>query len=162
MFKLTSFIALTGACLVAGAAFAEDGAKLLGNWNLVAYEVEQQATGTREPVLGQHPTGNIIFTPEGRMMVVLTSEGRKAPATDQDRADLLKSVVAYTGLYRIEGDRWITKVDVSANLAWVGGEQARSFKLEGDRLQESTGWVQWPIQPEKGTVRFILSWQRAK
>jgi len=48
-----------------------------------------------------------------------TAEGRKAPNTDQDRADL-KSMVAYTGMYRIEGDKWITKVDVSGNPAWVG------------------------------------------
>ena len=94
-------------------SFADDRAKLLGIWRLVSYEVETQATGEREPVLGKNPTGNIIFTPEGRMMVVLTGEGRKAPTTDQDRADLFKSMVAYTGMYRVDGDKWLTKVDVA-------------------------------------------------
>jgi hypothetical protein len=96
------------------------------------------------------------------MMVVLTGEGRKAPSTDQDRADLLKSLVAYTGMYRIEGDKWITKVDVSANPAWVGTEQTRFFRVDGERLQESTAVMQWPARPEKGMVRFILTWERAK
>ena len=35
-----------------------------------------------------NPTGYIIFTPEGRMLVMVTDEGRKAATTDQDRADL--------------------------------------------------------------------------
>ena len=91
-----------------------------------------------------------------------TGEGRKAPNTDQDRADLLKSMVAYTGMYRIEGDKWITKVDVSGNPAWVGTEQARFFRFDGDQLQESTPFMQWAARPEKGMVRFVLTWKRAK
>ncbi len=139
-------------------SFADDRAKLLGAWRLVSYEMEVQASGAREDPLGKNPSGYILFTAEGRMMVVLTGEGRKAPNTDQDRADLLKSLVAYTGIYRIEGDKWITKVDVSANPAWVGTEQVRSFRLEGDRLQESTSAMN---RPDKGMVRFILTWERA-
>ena len=91
-----------------------------------------------------------------------TGEGRKAPNTDQDRADLLKSMVAYTGMYRIEGDKWITKVDVSGNPAWVGTEQARFFRFDGNRLQESTPFVKWAARPEKGMVRFVLTWEQAK
>jgi hypothetical protein len=139
-----------------------DEAKIHGIWKLVSYEVETQATGEREPVLGKNPSGNIIFTPEKRMMVVLTGEGRKAATTDQDRADLFKSMVAYTGMYRVEGDKWITKVDVSGNPAWVGTEQTRFFKLDGDRLQENTQVMQWGARPEKGMVRFILTWERVK
>jgi hypothetical protein len=143
-------------------SFAEDRAPILGIWRLVSYEVESQATGEREPVLGKTPTGNILFTPEGRMMVVLTGEGRKAPNTDQDRADLFKSMLAYTGMYRVEGDKWITKVDVSGNPALVGTEQTRYFRVDGDRLQESTPLTQWAAHPEKGMVRFILTYERVK
>jgi lipocalin-like protein len=140
--------------------FADGRAPILGIWRLVSYEVESQATGEREDVLGKHPTGNIIFTPEGRMMVVLTGEGRKVPHTELDRADVFKSLVAYTGMYRVEGDRWITTVDVSANPAWVGAEQARIFRVDGDRLQESTAVMEWAARPDKGMVRFILTWER--
>jgi hypothetical protein len=143
-------------------SFADDRTPILGIWRLVSYEVESQATAEREPVLGKTPTGNIIFTPEGRMMVVITGEGRKAPTTDQDRADLFKSLVAYTGMYHVEGDKWITKVDVAANPAWVGTEQTRSFRVDGDRLQESTAAMQWAVRPDKGIVRFILTYERAK
>jgi len=143
-------------------SFADDRGKILGIWRLVSYEVESQATREREPVVGKNPTGYILFTPEGRMMVVNTGEGRKPASTDQDRAELFKSLVAYTGMYRVEGDKWITKVDVAANPAWVGTEQTRFFRVDGDRLQESTPEMKWAARPEKGTVRFILMYERAK
>ena len=146
--------------LIAGQpSFADDRAKVIGVWRLVSFEVEFQVTGEREHIRGKNPTGFIIFTPEGRMMVVLTNEGRKAPKTDQDRADLFNSMVAYTGIYRIEGDKWITKVDVSANPALVGTEQARFFRVDGDRLQEITTWTP---RPEKGMGRTVITWERAK
>jgi hypothetical protein len=162
MLKLTPFVGIAVLCLAARPGFANDQARLVGAWTLISYEVEQQTTGAREPVLGQHPSGSIVFTPEGRMMVVLTAEGRKPPTNDQDRAELLKSLVAYTGLYRLEGQKWITTVDVSANPAWVGGEQTRFFRFDRDRLQESTGWMQWPLHPDMGAVRFILTWECAQ
>ena len=143
-------------------SFADDRGKILGIWRLVSYEVESQATREREPVVGKNPTGYILFTPEGRMMVVNTGEGRKPASTDQDRAELFKSLVAYTGMYRVEGDKWITKVDVAANPAWVGTEQTRFFRVDGHRLQESTPEMKWAARPEKGTVRFILMYERAK
>jgi hypothetical protein len=143
-------------------SFADDRGKVLGIWRLVSFEMKVQTTGERENIRGKNPTGYIIFTPEGRMMVVLTDEGRKAPNTDQDRADLFKSMLAYTGMYRIEDDKWITKVDVSGNPALVGTEQARFFRVDGDRLQESTPVAQWAARPEKGMVRFVLTWERTK
>jgi hypothetical protein len=65
---------------------------------------------------------------------VLTGEGRKVPQNDEDRAAALRSMVAYTGNYRIEGDKFITKVDTAWNEAWVGTDQLRAYKIDGDRL----------------------------
>ena len=155
-----NWLVMAALFLMAGQSrFADDREKILGIWRLVSFEVEFQATGEREHIRGKNPTGFIIFTPEGRMMVVLTSEGRKAPKTDQDRADLFNSVVAYTGMYRVEGDKWITKVDVSGNPALVGTEQVRFFRVEGDRLQEMTAWTP---RSQKGMGRTFITWERAK
>ena len=132
---------------------------ILGIWRLVSFEMEYQATGQREKTRGNNPTGYLIFTPEGRMMVVLTNEERKAPKTDQDRADLFNAMVAYTGMYRIEGDKWITKVDVHMNPAMVGTEQPRFFRVDGDRILEMTDWSD---RPGKGMGRVVNTWERAK
>jgi hypothetical protein len=142
--------------------FADDSAKVIGIWKLLSYDAESEATGAKEPVMGQNPTGYAIFAPEGRVMFVLTGEGRKAPKTIQDRAELLNTLIAYTGTYRVEGDTWITKVDVAWNPEWVGTEQKRSFTLVGDRLQVVTPPGVRPNWPEKGIMRSRLTFERVK
>jgi hypothetical protein len=146
----------------APSTFAAEGTQVHGVWKLVSYEVEIQATGQKEPVMGKNPTGYVIFIPEGRVWFVLTGEGRQPAKTVQDRADLLSTVIAYTGTYRVEGDKWITKVDVAWNPEWVGTEQARSFKIEGDRLQVLTPWRIMPNWADKGMSRSIVTFDRVK
>ena len=136
-----------------------DRTPLVGLWRLVAFQREYQATGEREYPMGGTATGYILFLPEGRMWVVITGEGRKAPTTDQDRVGLFNSLVAYTGPYRVDGERWITTVEVSANPAWVGTEQTRAFQLSGDSLQETTAWV---ARPDNRMARAVITYERVK
>ena len=143
-------------------SFADDRVQVQGVWKLVAYEVEIQSTGQKEYPMGQKPTGYVIFTAEGRVFFVLTGEGRKTGKTDQERAALLGSVVAYTGTYRLEADKWITKVEVAWNPEWVGTEQSRSYKIDGNRLQVLTPWRVMPNWPDKGMTRSIVTFERAK
>ena len=143
-------------------SLADDSSKLVGIWKLVSFEAEIQATGQKEPVMGQRPTGYVIFAPEGRAFFILTGEGRKPAKTAQERANLLNSLISYTGMYRLEGDKWITKVDVAWSPEFVGAEQARFFKVVGDRLQVLTTWGVHPNWPEKGMQRRILTFERAK
>lgn len=138
---------------------ADDRAAIVGTWRLVSFERVYQATGELEYPMGKVPTGYILFLPEGRMAVVITGEGRKAPATDQDRAGLFNSLVAYTGPYRVEGDKWIVTVDVAMNPAWVGTEQARNFQVTGNGLQEMTAWAP---RPDNRMARAVITYERVK
>jgi len=140
----------------------DDSAKIIGIWKLVSFEMEWKTTGERVPVMGKNPIGYIIFTPEGRMIVVLTAKGRKSPKTDQNRADLFKSMFAYTGMYRFEGDKWITKVDVSWTPEWIGTEQVRFFKVDRNRLEVISMWVQDFVNPERGMLRGFTTFERVK
>jgi len=142
-------------------SFADDRAKILGIWRIVSYEWEDQATGERRPFMGKNPTGYHIFTPEGRMMSIITAEGRNPPKTDQDRANLFDSMAAYTGMYRLEGDKWITKVDVAWLPARVGTEQTRFFRFDGDRLHVISAWMP-PGAARGGMGRVIVTWERVK
>ncbi len=162
MFKRLGFVFFFVVCLVARPSFADDRDKLLGIWKLVSYEIEVQATGQKLPVMGQNPTGYVAFLPEGRVFFVLTGEGRTPAKTDQERAALLSTLVAYTGTYRLEGDKWITKVEVAWNPEWVGTEQARSFKVVGNQLQVLTPWRLMPNWADKGMTRSIITFERAK
>ena len=162
MFKFKRFVVLALFVIAVQPSFADDGAQVRGLWKLASYEVEIQATGQKELVMGQNPTGYVIFTPEGRVFFMFTGEGRKPAKTVQERADLLSNLVAYTGTYRIEGDKWITKVEVAWNPEWVGTEQTRFFKVDGNRLKILTPWRIMPNWPEKGMQRSIITLDRAK
>lgn len=135
---------------------------LAGSWRLLSYDVEVKNTGETFPPMGDRPTGYVMFAPEGRVWFVLTGEGREVGETDQEKARLLETVIAYTGRWRIEDDTWITAVDVAWNPAWVGTEQRRQFKLDGDRLQVLTPWRVMPNWAEKGETRSIITFERAR
>jgi hypothetical protein len=144
-------------------SLADDRAQIVGVWKLVSFEREIQATGARLPAFGKNPTGYMIFTPEGRMVQIITGEGRKAPDTDKERAALLDSMAAVTGMYRVEGDRYIAKIDVAWHPAQVGTELVSSFRLEGDRLHVIGRWRPATVARAAGTMgRSIITWERAK
>jgi lipocalin-like protein len=155
-----SFVFL--ACLVAQPSFADESNRVQGIWKLISYEVEVQTTGQKLPLMGEKPTGYAIFSTEGRVFFVLTGEGRKAAKTEQERAELLNTLVAYTGIYRIEGDKWATKVDVAWNPEWVGTEQVRTFRLDGERLSVLTPWRMMPNWADKGMTRSVVTFERSK
>jgi hypothetical protein len=65
-------------------------------------------------------------------------------------------------MYRIEGDKWVTKVDVAWNPKWLGTEQTRSFTIDADILEVVTLWRVMPNWPEKGMQRSLLTFERSK
>lgn len=120
--------------------FAGDDAEIIGTWKLVSYNTELKDGSVNRPLFGTNPIGFMIFTADKRMMVVAEAENRKPPQKDEDRAALLRTMFAYTGSYRIDGDKMIVKVDSSWNGVWNGTEQVRFFRRDGNRLHFSTGW----------------------
>ena len=160
LLRLVCFVLVV--CTIPHAACAADRGMVVGIWKLISYEIEVQATGQRIPVMGEKPTGYASFSPEGRVFILLTGEARKPAKTDQERADLLNSLVAYTGAYAVEGDKWTTNVDVAWNPEWVGTKQVRDFQLDGDRLMVLTPWRVMPNWPDKGMTRSIVTFERAK
>jgi hypothetical protein len=133
---------------------------LVGSWKLVSFEIEAQATGKRESLMGRNPIGYIMFGADRRMMAVITAEGRRPANTESGRSALLLSMIAYSGLYRIEGDAFITKVDASWNEVWTGTEQVRHYKLEGDRLDITSAWASNSVMPGNPVTRGRITWQR--
>lgn len=158
---LKSIAILFGLLVAAQPALADDSAKLVGIWKLISWETEFQDGSEHRPVFGKNPTGYLILTAQGRMMAVLEGEGRKVPQTDEERSRAFQTMFAITGIYRVEGDKWIIRVDVAWNPALNGTDQVRFYKLDGDRLQVTTPWA--PNVNLGGRVtRGILAWDRVK
>ena len=142
-------------------SLADDRGQLIDVWKLQTYEIEFQDTGERITPMGVHPNGYGTFTPEGRTIAIVTAEGREVPKTDADRAAAFKTMISYTGTYRIEGDHWITKVDVSWNESWVGTEQIRFYSVDGDTLSITSNFRPYPNYNER-IARGHLLWTREK
>jgi Lipocalin-like domain len=140
-------------------ARADEQDKLVGAWKIVSAVVEDLQTKEQKPLYGEHPKGYLILLASGRMMSLLVSEGQKAPQTDEERSLAYRSMVAYTGKYRVDGNKWITKPDVAWNDAWLV-DQERYFRIEGDRLYIETAPQ---MNPNFGKlVRVTLIWEREK
>lgn len=136
------------------------GAELMvvGDWKSVSFVTEELATGKKTAPLGEHPKGYLIYTPQGRMMALLVHETRSPPKVDEDRINLHKYMVAYSGRYTVEGDKVVHHVDVSWNEGWTGTDQVRFVKIEGDRLTITTAPMKDPITGAE--VRGVVVWER--
>jgi hypothetical protein len=148
--------------LLARPALADDESdrrNIVGVWRLVSVVYEDAQTKERTPVLGEHPKGRQIATAQGQWLALVTAEGRKVPQTDEERAQALRTMIAYTGRYRVEGGKVVTKVEAAWNEAWVGGEQVRSIRFEGELL-----FIESPPMPHPNlagkVVRVIVIWER--
>jgi len=101
-----------------------------------------------------------MFGADGRMVVLVTANAREPGNTDEKLAALFRTVMAYTGRYRIDGDRFITTIDASWNEAWNGTEQERFYTLDGDALEIRTAWMPNPLVAGNPIGRGVLSFRR--
>jgi hypothetical protein len=131
-------------------------ASLIGAWKLLSFQFEEEGGTERHHVYDEKPTGVLIFTPAGRMMGLLTAGTR-----DQaDNRALFDTLMAYSGRYKLQdGDRLVVMVDCAWHPSWVGTEQVRYAKLDGDVLSLTSGFQDHPKYPGK-RVRGLLVWQK--
>jgi hypothetical protein len=132
---------------------------LVGDWKLISSQVlvEDQA----HDLFGSSPKGYLILTPQGRLCAITIAEHRKPGEGDLERAALHRSMLAYTGKYRVEGSDFVTVVDASWNEVWNGTEQRRHFRIEGDQLFIESAPAPSILFPGRVDFRRIV-WQREK
>jgi len=117
--------------------------QLYGTWRLVSYARNVVGTGESVDIFGQAPHGFLTYGRDGRMSAIIVGENRPKPSdlaklTDQERAELFKTVIAYAGTFNVDGSRVTHNVDISWNENWTGTDQVRNVRLEGDTLYIST------------------------
>ncbi|WP_242400894.1 lipocalin-like domain-containing protein [Acetobacter okinawensis] len=92
----------------------------------------------------------------------LEGSNRLAATTDTDRAQLMKTLVAYIGRYRVEGDQWITTVQTAWAPEWVGTEQRRTVTVDGQYADVVTPWRKMPNWAAGKLSRSIIRFRRAQ
>jgi hypothetical protein len=111
---------------------------LVGTWKLVSFKVEASDTKETKDALGPRPQGRLILTSTGYVTHYRVADGRKPAQTDTERAQLLGTMAAWTGRYRVEGNKLLVKIDSSWNENDTGSEYVRTYVIEGHQLSITT------------------------
>ena len=109
--------------------------------------------------------GLLTYTSDGRMNVMIADPARKNPAqtfaTDAEAAGLYRTMNAYAGTYRVEGDQIKIHVEIALQQTLVGADLTRSFKLDGDRLTTITPPFKSAVRNNQTLITTIV-WERVK
>ena len=119
-------------------SFAGDD-EIWGTYKLISATNKFLDTGDVVSSYGEHPKGYITYGKEGRMLVLITYDGRIKPqdalkTTIEERDALYRSMMAYGGTYTYSGNQIEHHVDISWDETQVGTTVIRSVTRDGDRL----------------------------
>jgi Lipocalin-like domain len=131
----------------------------VGSWRLKSAVMEDVETGNRLHAWGEHPKGSLVLTPSGHWIVLQTAEHRPSPGGDLETASAFRSMLAYSGRFRIEGDQIAIEGDIAWDETWIGREQIRIFRLSGDELHIEAPPQRYANFNDR-LMRGILIWQR--
>jgi hypothetical protein len=160
-FMISAAAIATIATLVSIHARADDG--IAGTYKLI---VEQRKIVERgETVAVQNPLGYITYGNDGRMLVLIVRNPRPKPEaldkiTDQQRADLFRTMTAYGGTYKFDGTTVEHSIDIAWNEVWTGTKQVRTVTREGDRLTLTT--PPFPFHTDGKISVNMLVWEKMK
>lgn len=117
--------------------------RIVGTWQLMKRTVSR-ADGTTiiDPVLGEKPSGRLVYDPSGAMMLQMMRTGRKdaisAPASPRDKSNprVILGYDSYFGQYTVDEKAGTVTHHVEGSLfpEDLGSDWVRPFTLEGDTL----------------------------
>jgi len=141
-----------------------DASRLVGSWRLVSWEATR-ADGSIERPMGERPEGLVVYGDDGTMLVLLgRSERPRISGNDisggtlAERAEAMRTFIAYGGRYEVQGSRITHHVEMSLFPNWVGSRQVRELTIDdtGNRLTLRSP----PIAVSGTTGSHRLSWER--
>jgi hypothetical protein len=114
--------------------------------------------------LGEDAQGWLLYTPDGYMAAFLSRANRPAfetgemlSADDAEKVRAWDSFFSYCGRYEVRGNEVVHHVESSIYPNWIGDAQARTMRLEGDRLILTTP----PQKTRRGVQTSEVVWRRA-
>ena len=138
--------------------------EIVGTWALRSF-VATGSNGERRDVWGERPTGQLIYTSDGHMAVVMARSDRMKfvsadplGGTPEEVKQAFEGMEAYAGTYHIDSDRGavIHQTNICRLPNWEGGNQLRYASLSADELTLRTA----PVQVRGGEWVLTLVWHR--
>jgi Lipocalin-like domain len=147
-------VAFTALMLLCPTIALADENPIFGPWKLKSWVREVTATGEKFNQMGEHSSGYLSYSADGRMYAIITADNRIKPTeanpTAEERAKLHQTMSAYAGTYMVQ-------VDISWNEAWTGTDQVRFFPLNGNILTIAAAPNRSPMDGREG--RTVLVWE---
>jgi hypothetical protein len=114
---LMSAVAFAFLLMLPGPLAAQDlASSIVGTWKLTSFARKEVATGKTAATYGEHPAGYAYYTKGGGSLIFTMSQDRKknekVEPTDAERVELFKSMYAFGGTYKTEGNKLIYNVDI--------------------------------------------------
>ena len=132
---------------------------LVGSYKLVSSTRKVLDTGEVSD------TFYIIYTPNGRMLVLIVFDQNDSPTpdsgaapTDEQAAKLFLTMQAYGGTYEFDGRTVKHHIDMSWNQTWTGTTQIRDVQKDGDKLIYTTRPYHFPADGKMSVVTVV--WQK--
>ena len=117
---------------------------LVGTWRLESFHFKTQDGRITYP-FGRDAVGYYLFSDSGHMSVVVMRAQRTRFAagdvmggTTEEKVRAAETYISYSGKYRVDGEKLIVHPEVAFFPNWVGVDQVRLLKLDGDELDLST------------------------
>jgi Lipocalin-like domain len=156
-----TIVLATIATVVPFLAQADDD--ISGTYKLIVEQRKIVETGETVPV--PNPLGYVTYGKDGRMLVLIVRHPRPKPEaidkiTDQQRADLLRTMTAYGGTYKFDGTTVEHSIDIAWNEVWAGTKQVRTVTRDGDRLTLTT--PPFPFHTDGKVSVNMLVWEKVK
>ncbi|MCA1654657.1 MAG: lipocalin-like domain-containing protein [Sphingomicrobium sp.] len=145
-------------------AHAQQSTSLVGSWKLVSASA---VSGEGRPIalpFGDSPSGEITYTGDGRVSVLISHGGRKLLSADRiaaptaEKAEAFATFFAYAGTYSVRRDQVVHHVEISSVPNWVGTDLVRAVKVTGNELTLTTP----PITIGGVAQTTVLRWMRTR
>jgi hypothetical protein len=115
---------------------------IVGTWKLTSFVRKEVATGKTAATYGEHPSGYAYYTKGGHFLIFAVAQDRKknekADPTDAERVELFKSMFAWGGSYKTEGNKVVYNVDVAWVPSWVGTTRTYQVEMASNKLTVTT------------------------
>jgi len=93
------------------------------------------------------------------MMVIGHAKNRTPGTSTAAIAELFRSLVAYSGKWSIDSEKFATEVDIAADPTWVGTTQVRYYTFDGQTLSLRTAPLELPAHPGRKVVVYA-DWEK--
>ena len=133
--------------------------RLVGTWKLLSYETNEEA-GKRGKPYGD-AVGRLEYDANGNMSGQVMRPGRAHVHRGEGNAQQVRGAyigyIAYFGTYEVasDGTSVVHHVEGALNPAWVGGQQVRKMRFDGECLILTAD-----VHKSGDVVTHTLTWER--